>query len=272
MNKKNILEHPCFSHDAHSIFGRIHLPVAPKCNIKCKYCDRKYDCANESRPGITSTVLLPDEAVKRLDEALASNPMLRVAGIAGPGEPLYNKETFETLRLIHMKYPDLVLCVSSNGLLVEEKLEELISCGVENLTITINAIDSEVAYQIYDDVFEGKSLYPPKNVRTENFLEKQQAGLYEACRSGLAVKINTVLIPGVNDGQIEKIARMGEAAGATIMNIMPLIPCGEMIHMNHPGGEVMQKARNTAARFIPQFLLCRQCRADACGIPGLEKR
>lgn len=115
MKSRRIAVHPCFSHDAHSVYGRIHLPVAPECNIKCKFCDRRFDCVNESRPGVTSNILLPDEAVKRLDEALEENPMLRVAGIAGPGEPLYNKETFETLRLIHAKYPDMVLCVSSNG-------------------------------------------------------------------------------------------------------------------------------------------------------------
>ncbi|MGE5894530.1 MAG: nitrogenase cofactor biosynthesis protein NifB, partial [bacterium] len=50
--------HPCFSKEAHFKFGRIHLPVAPACNIQCRYCIRKFDCANESRPGVTSTVLM----------------------------------------------------------------------------------------------------------------------------------------------------------------------------------------------------------------------
>lgn len=39
--------------------GRIHLPIAPHCNIRCAYCDRKHDCANESRPGVTSRLLIP---------------------------------------------------------------------------------------------------------------------------------------------------------------------------------------------------------------------
>ncbi|MEQ2789490.1 nitrogen fixation protein NifB, partial [Flavonifractor plautii] len=49
-------EHPCLSVQAHFRYGRIHLPVAPRCNIRCGYCDRRYDCANESRPGVTSEV------------------------------------------------------------------------------------------------------------------------------------------------------------------------------------------------------------------------
>ncbi|MFQ7453900.1 MAG: hypothetical protein ACLRNQ_23780 [Flavonifractor plautii] len=52
-------EHPCFSAQAHFRYGRIHLPVAPRCNIRCGYCDRRYDCANESRPGVTSEVISP---------------------------------------------------------------------------------------------------------------------------------------------------------------------------------------------------------------------
>ena len=46
-------KHPCFNPDVKGKFGRVHLPVAPKCNIQCGYCNRKYDCVNESRPGVT---------------------------------------------------------------------------------------------------------------------------------------------------------------------------------------------------------------------------
>jgi len=62
--------HPCFSKEAHHKFGRIHLPVAPACNIQCRYCIREYDCANESRPGITSRVLKPHEALERVEAVL----------------------------------------------------------------------------------------------------------------------------------------------------------------------------------------------------------
>ena len=64
-------EHPCFSAQAHFRYGRIHLPVAPRCNIRCGYCDRRYDCPNESRPGVTSSLLTPKDAVQRTALALA---------------------------------------------------------------------------------------------------------------------------------------------------------------------------------------------------------
>lgn len=271
MIKKTVSMHPCFSHSAHMVYGRIHLPVAPKCNISCRFCDRKYDCVNESRPGVTSKVLSPEEALARLNRELASEPHLRVAGIAGPGEPLYNEETFETFRLIHECYPELMLCISSNGLLVEERLEELLSCGVSTLTMTISAVDTNAACRIYDDVLTNRELHPERIDRIGAFLKKQQSGLYRACRSGLTVKINTVLIPGINDGQVEQIARLGEDAGASLMNIMPLIPCGRMQQMRSPQREELHAARRLAGKYLPQFTMCKQCRADACGIPGLEE-
>ena len=54
MDLKN---HPCFNASAHRTHGRIHLPVAPRCNLQCKFCNRKFDCVNESRPGVTSGIL-----------------------------------------------------------------------------------------------------------------------------------------------------------------------------------------------------------------------
>ena len=87
---RKIQEHPCFSEKACHIFGRMHLPVAPKCNIQCKYCVRDFDCVNESRPGVTSEILNPQQALERVDEVLEKYHYIKVVAIAGPGEPLAN--------------------------------------------------------------------------------------------------------------------------------------------------------------------------------------
>ena len=63
----NLLNHPCFNDKVRHTFGRVHLPVAPRCNIQCKFCNRKFDCINESRPGVTSGVLSPAQAMVYLD-------------------------------------------------------------------------------------------------------------------------------------------------------------------------------------------------------------
>jgi nitrogen fixation protein NifB len=119
-------DHPCFGGD-HSKAGRIHLPVAPGCNIKCGFCERKFDCANESRPGVTSRVLTPEQAVERvrlvkLHMERQGGAQLKVVGIAGPGDPLANPRTFETFRLVREAFPEMTLCLSTNGLLLPDNI------------------------------------------------------------------------------------------------------------------------------------------------------
>jgi nitrogen fixation protein NifB len=46
-----IAKHPCYSEEAHHHYEPMHVAVAPACNIQCNYCNRKYDCTNESSPG-----------------------------------------------------------------------------------------------------------------------------------------------------------------------------------------------------------------------------
>ena len=54
---EKVKNHPCYSEEAHHHYARMHVAVAPACNIQCNYCNRKYDCANESRPGVVSEKL-----------------------------------------------------------------------------------------------------------------------------------------------------------------------------------------------------------------------
>ena len=153
-------KHPCFNAKVKGQFGRVHLPVAPKCNIKCNYCDRKYDCVNESRPGVTSTVLSPEQAGVYMEKVLEKEPRITVAGIAGPGDPFANgEETMETLRLIRQKFPQTILCLASNGLAIGPYIEELATMNVSHVTITINAVDPAIGEKIYAWVRDGKILH-----------------------------------------------------------------------------------------------------------------
>ena len=113
--QQKVINHPCYSNDAHHKYARMHLPVAPACNIQCNYCNRKYDCANESRPGVVSELLTPQQALIKAQAVAKAIPQLSVIGIAGPGDPLANPvRTFETLALIRESMPDIKLCISTN--------------------------------------------------------------------------------------------------------------------------------------------------------------
>ncbi len=269
-NRGIIDQHPCFSESAHHLFGRIHLPVAPACNIQCNYCIRKYDCANESRPGITSKVFSADEALERVRTLVERSGNLSVAGIAGPGDPLANNATFEVMRALHREFPDLILCVSTNGLLLPDRLEELIKAGVKSLTVTINSVFPETAEKIYAWINKGGKRYSNREA-AEHLLCNQWKGLSNAIEAGLIVKVNTVFIPGVNDAEIPLVAKAAGELGADLMNILPLIPQASFEHLERPSRETISKMRETCGRHIPQMTHCKQCRADACGIIGEDK-
>lgn len=265
MSKIHIDNHPCFNKDAHFKYGRIHLAVAPKCNIACRYCSRKYDCPNESRPGVTSKVLNVKEAIETLDIALKQSKEIKVIGVAGPGEPLFNDETFKVFSLAEKNYPDLIKCLSSNGLLVEDRLNDLINCKIDSLTVTVNALEDNIAEKIYRPMS-----YNNVDISYNYFLNKQWTGIEKAIENNIIVKINTVYISGVNDLEIIKIAKKAKEYGVYKMNVMPLIPEGEMKHIKNPDLAELNNIRDEANKYVSQIYHCKQCRADAIGIPGLE--
>ena len=268
MNTPNLnLGHPCFSTKGHGKTGRIHLAVAPGCNISCNYCVRKFDCANESRPGVTSRVQNAQEALETVRKSKASEigSKLTVVGIAGPGEPLANPATFETLRGVKRDFPDMILCLSTNGLLLPEKIDELVDIGVSHVTVTINTLDENIGGQIYDHVdWKGKTLVGAEGARV--LLDHQLEGLTLASKAGMTLKVNTVLIPGINDHNLFSLGLEIKQRGADIHNVMPLISQGKFAHIIAPTKEQLTGARGSLGSLLPQMTHCQQCRADAIGI------
>jgi len=269
--RKNIQGHPCFGGNHHKN-GRMHLAVAPRCNIKCGYCTRRHDCANESRPGVTSKLMTPLEAIGKVREVMASEllgPIIKVIGIAGPGDPLANEETFETFRLVKEEFPHLILCMSTNGLLLSEKIDLLNELGLHSLTVTINALDPAIGALIYSHIrYHGRTYTGEEGASI--LLANQLAGLERAAGYGMTIKVNTVYIPGVNEEEVEKIGRKVKELGAFVMNVMPLIPQADFAAIAPPSPERLEEVRRANERIIGQFKHCRQCRADAVGLIGQD--
>jgi nitrogen fixation protein NifB len=271
MMRKMETEHPCFGGD-HARAGRMHLPVAPGCNIKCGFCERRFDCANESRPGVTSRVLAPAEALERVRLVLRhpeAGPKMKVVGIAGPGDPLANERTFETFRLVKAAFPHLTLCLSTNGLLLPERFEAIRGLGVHSLTVTVNALTPATGARVYEWVaYKGKKIAGEEGAAL--LLEKQLQGIELAATAGMLVKVNSVYIPGVNDHETLPLALRVRALGAAMMNIIPVIPLGRFAGWEAPSETVMAMVRDQAEMILSQARHCKQCRADAVGLIGQD--
>ncbi len=269
----NLDQHPCFNAEVKGHCGRVHLPVAPKCNILCNYCNRKFDCVNESRPGVSSAVLSPAQAIAYLEQVLQAEPRITVAGIAGPGDPFANpRETMETLRLIRRRFPDLLLCLASNGLGLLPYLDELAELKVSHVTITVNAVSPEIGSRIYGWVRDQKRVYRGI-AAAELLLRRQLAAIAGLKARGLVVKVNTIVIPGVNEHHVPAVARKMAELGADLLNCMPVYPNADTPfgELSEPEPAAMAAIQAAAGEFLPQMRHCTRCRADAVGLLGEDR-
>lgn len=260
--------HPCFALGAPNNKGRIHLPVSPGCNIFCKFCERALN-DTEQRPGVTSQIITPLEALDVVRQAVALSPDLTVVGIAGPGDTLATPYAFETFRLIGQEFPDLIKCMSTNGLLLSEKADEVIDVGIGTLTVTVNAVNPDILPLLNDRIlYHGERIDGAEGARI--LINNQLEGIKKVSDAGIVVKVNTVLVPEINGGHIGEIAKAVGEAGASIYNIIPLIPQNELAWCNAPNCAQIDGARQVAEEYIRVFRHCQHCRADAIGIPGGE--
>lgn len=260
--------HPCYHQEAQVQFARIHLAVAPRCNIQCNYCSRRYDCVSENRPGVTSERLSPDGALQRLKVVSRVLPQLTVVGIAGPGDALANaQQTFKTFELVSKFFPDLQLCFATNGLALPDHLDEIKAHAINFVTITINAIDPAVGARIVAWARYRGTTYRGEEA-AELLISQQQIGLQGLVEQGVRVKVNTVLIPGINDQHIPEIAKKVGAMGAYVLNITPLIPVPDTPFADCPPPSLrhIYAIRRTCKPYINIMTHCRQCRADAVGL------
>jgi len=274
--EKTILEktrrHPCYSFEAHHQYARLHLPVAPRCNISCNYCNRKFDCVNESRPGVTSRILTPEEALERFKIVRDKLRNLSVVGIAGPGDAFADwNNTRRTLELIRHEDHDITFCLSTNGLVLPEHVEEIADLAVHHVTVTVNAIHPAVGASIYKNIhYHGQVWSGIEGARI--LIQNQLRGIAKLVEHHVLVKVNTVMIQGVNDHHIPEIVKKVKDLGAFTSNIMSLIPVqGSVFEDLQPTSEKkLTEMRKQCGQHLQQMLHCKQCRADAVGLLGKD--
>ncbi len=272
-----VKDHPCYSEEAHHYFARMHVAVAPACNIQCNYCNRKYDCSNESRPGVVSEKLTPDQAMRKVVAVANEVPQLSVLGIAGPGDACYDwRKTKATFEQVVQKIPDIKLCISTNGLALPDHVDEIMTMNIDHVTITINMVDPQVGVAIYPWIFYKNKRWTGLEA-SQILHERQMLGLEMLAERKILVKVNSVMIPGINDHHLIEVNKVVKAKGAFLHNIMPLI--SDPAHGTHFGLTGQRGPRAMELKALQDQLFdgtklmrhCRQCRADAVGLLGEDR-
>ena len=193
-----------------------------------------------------------------------------MVGIAGPGDPFAIPErTLETLRLVRRAHPEMLLCVATNGLNATPYVDDLAALDVSHVTLTVNAVDPDIGAKIYAWVREGKRVYRGRS-GAELLWSRQADAIGALKRRGVTVKINTIIIPGVNDEHVPEVALRVAELGADIANCVPLYPVAgtALGALEPPAAGQVAAIRAEVSRHLPIMEHCTRCRADAVGLLG----
>ncbi len=245
---------PCLGNDARDLSSRLQLPVAPRANTMSKF----------SSPACGKKAVTPTEALELLARAQDQGLEISIVGISGPGEPFATPElTFATLELVREKYPDMMMCLTTNGIEGAKYAAKCAALALTHITVNVDAVDLETAMQLYAWVRPGK-----KTLQSQDgcdLLIKEQAAAVSAFKdAGLQVKINTTVYPGINDSHVDAISRTMALLGADAIMVDPYVPLGKCIWpgetpLDAPTEEIMEKARAAAALHLPLVGTHGQC-------------
>lgn len=221
---------------------RLRLPVAPRALARVRW-------AADGKP---TPAMTPDEALTWLDSMHRQGVEIAAVELAGPGDPLAAPgSTLETLALVHRRYPDIALSITTLGLGVEPYAGQLADLGVRQVTVLVDAVEPEAAARVYAWVRPGTKTLPVSQA-VALLLGEQARTVAAMKRAGMTVHIQTTVCPGVNDGQVEAIARQMAALGADTMTLLPAHRPADAPQGNEAEDEaVLATVRTLAARHLP---------------------
>ncbi|MDA8164918.1 MAG: hypothetical protein M0017_07805 [Desulfobacteraceae bacterium] len=195
------------------------LPVAPRTMARVRW-------AAEAKP---APAMPPAEAAAWLEQRGRAGGALAGVEFSGPGDPLATPDLlFEALGMVHGRFPDLLLEVATLGLGGGKYGRRLVDLGVRRVTLLVDAADPEAAARVYAWVRPGTKTIPLADAAA--LLIDEQAGAVAALKeAGISVHIRTTVCLGMNEDQVEAIARKMAGLGAESMTLLPASPGSDAV-------------------------------------------
>jgi cyclic pyranopterin phosphate synthase len=174
-------------------FGRtiddLRISLTDRCNFRCVYC-----MPAEGLPWLPKREVLTYEEMLRLAQIFIRLG-IRTIRLTG-GEPLMRRDIDILIRGLVALHLELDLSITTNGFFLKEKVRQLAEAGLKRINVSVDSLRP--------DRFE-------RMVRRDGqILHAVLDGLAEARRAGLSpIKINCVVVRGINDDEIVDFVRMG---------------------------------------------------------------
>jgi nitrogen fixation protein NifB len=155
-------------------------------------------------------------------------------------------------------------------------VDAIAAFNVDHVTITINMTDPEVGAEIYPWIFWNHKRITGKEA-AKILTDRQLQGLEMLTERGILCKVNSVMVPGINDQHLVEVNRAVKSRGAFLHNIMPLISApehGTVFGLNGqrgPSAQELKALQDSCEGEMNMMRHCRQCRADAVGLLGEDR-
>jgi len=209
----------------------LRISVTDRCNLQCVYCHplSGYDFLRREE-------ILRFEEIERIAGLLAKCGIRKIR-LTG-GEPLIRKNiTYLVEKLAKIKEIE-ELTLTTNGVLLESLASELKDAGLQRVNISVDS----AASQTY------------KDITGFDLLSKVTKGIYKALEVGLTpVKINSVIIKGLNVSQILPLGQMSMKMPVTV-RFIEYCPTGKYTRPASdyvPTGEVYEMIRQEFGSLEP---------------------
>jgi len=171
----------------------LRLSVTDRCNLRCEYCMPEDDY-----------LWLPRENVLRFEETSALVDVFLSLGVdkirLTGGEPLLRRDVADLVRMIASKPGLQDLAMTTNGVLLADQIQSLKASGLGRLTVSLDTL--------HRDRF--------KTLTRFDQLEAVKAGIAAAQREFGHLKIDTVVIRGVNDDELIALIEYGRGVNGEI--------------------------------------------------------
>jgi len=168
----------------------LRISVTDRCNLRCVYC------SVGSVPHLPRSEILSYEEIQRVVQAAVSMGINKVR-LTG-GEPLLRPNLGELVRMLSQIEGIDDISLTSNGTLLSKYAVELKEAGLKRVNVSLDTLER--------DKF--------KRITGMDKLEEVLSGIEAAHGTGLhPVKINTVVLRGINDDEVIDLARMSISQG-----------------------------------------------------------